>query len=133
MSRSKQQGVAPFDVKEGWAWRLRWACNWLVVAAVLIALVDSFGLPHLAWDYWCHGRPVELGRAYRAVYVGPLGRVTIDRDEHGRGMTAIKWVGFEPPLHRRLLNGAINTVEQVTGRLFDHSNEQGLEPWETPL
>ena len=133
MRNLNRPDVAPFDVKEGWAWRGRWARNWLVVAAVTVGMVDGCGLPHLAWTYHCHHPPCSLQRAYRATYVGPLGTHEIRSDQFGPGMTAIKWLPVEPPLHRRLLAWGTATIDHLGGRVSALLSAPPSEPWDAPL
>lgn len=120
MQKPQTPAESPFDVKQGWAWRFRWARNLLATLVVGIAFADYFGLPHLAWEYQCYRRPVEIGNAYQATYYGPLGRRVVRHDQHGSGMSWIKWLPIEPPIRRRLFDQCVHTIDHLAGRVDDH-------------
>jgi len=99
----RKRGESP--VEGPWVWRswLRKARNWLLVAIVLVAITDLFGLPHLRWQYVYHGS--DSARQYvRATYLGMTGVRHVEAGQYGRGCPLVLFLKPKTPLSRKILD-----------------------------
>lgn len=124
---------APFDIPSSWKWRRRGFLNGLVVALVLALLIEGCGLPHVAWEYRCHGGTPSLERAFAATYYGPLGRLDLAAGEYGPGVTFVKWVPLDPPLSCRARLAAQVIASRLTAWWSGKAVQWQETPWEAPL